>query len=142
MTDSKSRRTSERSLQTTRAWRQRNAEAYRAYQRDYYAKSDKARRVREAVNRHRIAKYGVDNTWVDVKVAEQGGCAICKTKRPRGKTGWNVDHDHKTGKVRGVLCSKCNSGIGLLGDSVEGLRLAVRYLEMHAHLQKQFKALL
>jgi hypothetical protein len=40
-----------------------------------------------------------------------------------------VDHDHATGALRGILCNLCNSGIGALGDSVEGLREALRYLE-------------
>ena len=113
-----------------------------AYQRDYYAKSDKARRAREASNRHRLAKYGVGNDWVDAKVVEQGGCAVCQVKRPRGRSDWNVDHDHKTGKVRGVLCGHCNSGLGHFRDDVESLRLAIRYLETHDHRQKQLEALL
>jgi hypothetical protein len=39
-----------------------------------------------------------------------------------------IDHDHETGIVRGILCNSCNVGIGLLGDSVEGLERAIRYL--------------
>lgn len=42
----------------------------------------------------------------------------------------HVDHCHSTGKIRGLLCSNCNRGIGLLGDTLDDLRSAVRYLEM------------
>ena len=40
-----------------------------------------------------------------------------------------IDHCHETGKVRGLLCRKCNTGIGMLGDTLVQLRLAVKYLE-------------
>lgn len=39
-----------------------------------------------------------------------------------------IDHDHNTGKVRGILCMSCNSGIGKLGDNKEGLERALRYI--------------
>ena len=56
----------------------------------------------------------------------RGLCAICHGSygdRP------NVDHCHKTGKIRGVLCSRCNSGIGLFLDSTQLLDAAIRYLD-------------
>jgi len=59
-------------------------------------------------------------------VLEQGGvCGICGLV----PSALFVDHDHVTNKVRGLLCQKCNSGIGFLGDSVEGLEKAVNYLK-------------
>ena len=42
---------------------------------------------------------------------------------------WCIDHDHKTNEFRGWLCDKCNLGIGKLGDSIEGLENAIRYLK-------------
>ena len=66
---------------------------------------------------------------------KQGGvCAICGEKEQvlrRAKSGQEmlaVDHCHETGKIRGLLCFKCNTGIGALGDSVEGLERALDYL--------------
>lgn len=57
-------------------------------------------------------------------VQSQGGlCAVCCKRQPRV-----VDHCHTTGAVRGALCYRCNNGIGLLGDSVEGLQAALSYL--------------
>lgn len=41
----------------------------------------------------------------------------------------NLDHDHKTGRFRGYLCKSCNTGIGLLGDTIEGLNMGIRYLK-------------
>lgn len=60
-----------------------------------------------------------------------GGCAICGYD-PGGRK-LNVDHDHTAGRVRGLLCRKCNTGIGFFGDDLEGLRKAVEYLERHEH---------
>ena len=56
---------------------------------------------------------------------EDGLCECCR-KLPR--SGLNLDHDHATGEFRGWLCHSCNTGIGKLGDSVEGLEQALAYL--------------
>lgn len=54
-------------------------------------------------------------------------CACCGSSTPQGR-GWCVDHDHETRKVRGILCAKCNLGIGQLGDNLEGVLRAYNYL--------------
>lgn len=59
--------------------------------------------------------------------AQDGACAICAT--PREPLGLVIDHNHKTGKVRGLLCGACNTGIGLLKDSPDVLDAAIEYLE-------------
>lgn len=56
--------------------------------------------------------------------SQMGLCAICK--RPKKL---NVDHDHKTGEIRGLLCSRCNLGLASFGDSIEGLEKAIDYLK-------------
>jgi hypothetical protein len=63
-------------------------------------------------------------------------CAICgatENNTTGDRKDWNfaVDHDHKTGKVRGILCNNCNRGLGLLRDSEELLRKAALYVEEH-----------
>lgn len=45
------------------------------------------------------------------------------------ETRLNIDHRHDTGKIRGVLCTNCNTGIGSLGDTPQGVARALRYLE-------------
>lgn len=54
---------------------------------------------------------------------KDGTCEICGVE---GKVHW--DHDHETGKFRGWLCVKCNTGLGKLGDNIEGLERALAYL--------------
>ena len=73
----------------------------------------------------RARSYGLSEKHFRLLLVSQNyECAIC------GKLDRNlvVDHNHTTGKVRGLLCSPCNTGIGLLQDSVEVLRRAEGYL--------------
>lgn len=54
-------------------------------------------------------------------------CDCCK-KLFRKLANQRIDHCHETGEIRGVICNNCNVGIGMLGDNLEGLEAAVRYL--------------
>lgn len=77
-------------------------------------------------------KYGITPQEYEQRLASQGGvCAICK-QPPAGKDH-AVDHCHSTGAVRGILCSKCNTGLGQFQDSPELLLNAVAYLSSHFH---------
>lgn len=78
--------------------------------------------------------YGVTLDWYNQKFKEQDGvCAICKepeTAVIRGKSiSLAVDHCHNTGAARGLLCTKCNQGLGLFRDKIDTLESAVRYLK-------------
>lgn len=61
-------------------------------------------------------------------LSQNSCCAICCRTEPTGY-GWHIDHCHTTQKVRGLLCSKCNQGIGLLEENIETLKKAIKYLE-------------
>ncbi|MFJ3650192.1 endonuclease VII domain-containing protein [Streptomyces murinus] len=74
---------------------------------------------------HLKRQYGLTEAERDAMVASQRGlCVIC-LKAPAA----HVDHCHKTGRVRGVLCFNCNSAIGKLGDDPDAVRRAAAYLE-------------
>jgi hypothetical protein len=63
-------------------------------------------------------------------LAAQGGiCAICGGPPTGMGKSYHVDHDHETGIVRGLLCSNCNTALGLLGDDPSRLAAAIRYLQ-------------
>ena len=79
------------------------------------------------------AKFDMSVEEYDRMLAAQNGvCAICKQPETHLRNGklkaLAVDHDHKTGKIRGLLCSDCNTGIGKLKDSIDVLTSAVQYL--------------
>jgi hypothetical protein len=92
---------------------------------DGLATACKACRRTEGRARHLRRNYGITEAERDEMLAEQKGlCSIC-LKRP----AIHVDHCHKTGRVRGVLCFNCNSAIGNLGDDPGAVRRAAAYLE-------------
>lgn len=75
----------------------------------------------------RDRKYGVVPGTVDRLMSEQSGlCAVCGTK-PEGRD-LNVDHDHVTGRIRGLLCLNCNLALGHVSDSIERLLSLASYL--------------
>lgn len=81
-------------------------------------------------------RYGITQDDYERMLEEQGGaCAICRatTSLRNGKPfPFHVDHDHETGKVRGLLCGPCNKALGLLGESNLAVALAyVRYYKRH-----------
>ncbi len=65
---------------------------------------------------------------------QKGRCAICGMHALEFTRALNVDHSHKTGKVRGLLCHKCNRGLGLFNDDSEKLINAVEYLNENGTL--------
>ncbi len=112
-------------------YRWRRAEENRAKDRE----RDRARRTDPAwkrAHRGRYIKrtYGITMEELEALLVSQNHqCGICKC--PVDCIVSNIDHCHKTGKVRGVLCLKCNSGIGLLQDSIEVVAAALHYLKSH-----------
>lgn len=81
-------------------------------------------------------KYGLTEADYEAMLKKQGGlCAICNADRGGNRHGTDylaVDHCHDTGKVRGLLCQKCNHGLGKFNDDLTMLRKAAQYLEDHA----------
>lgn len=78
---------------------------------------------------NRLKKYGLTLSQWRKMLSKQGGvCAICGD----GKANLVIDHCHTTGKVRGLLCSHCNTGLGCFKDRRSSLIYAVRYLDGHS----------
>ncbi len=92
-------------------------------------RKNRAKSPRMIKNQYLKYTYGITIDRFDEILAEQGGkCAVCGRTEPCGKASWHVDHDHETGRVRGLLCHFCNTAIGALGDSVDVLNRCIRYL--------------
>ena len=71
------------------------------------------------------AKYGITQEEYEAMLSNQGHvCWICKEK---GKRRLTIDHDHETGKIRGLLCCNCNFGLGFFNDDPGLLRRAAQY---------------
>lgn len=83
-------------------------------------------------DRYILRKFGLTPLEYQQMVENQmARCAICGRTPEEVGDGrlLAVDHDHDTGKIRGLLCRPCNTGIGQLGDSVDRVRKALNYLE-------------
>ncbi len=119
----------------------KNREKSRAYLRNYYALNKERivaqtreyrKRVdpahKRAVARKRV--YGLSrDDFREMWNLQAGRCAICLERLiDDGSRQAHVDHDHKTGRVRGILCVDCNVGLGRFKDDVSALRRAVEYL--------------
>jgi len=104
-----------------RAWYKKQYQAKKRY----WARHPEARR-REKRNAHLKTRYGMNQVQYEALFeAQRGCCAICRTKAARIL---DIDHDHQTGEVRGLLCKDCNIGIGRFKDQPERLESAIRYL--------------
>ena len=103
----------EKFRQRGKQWRQDHLEDIRAY--------DRSRRLKK--------RYGITIEERDQMISDQGGrCALCErlfegTNRP------NVDHDHETNRIRGILCFSCNQALGKLGDTYEKMKKVMKYLK-------------
>lgn len=72
-------------------------------------------------------KYGVTLKWYTKKLKEQGGvCYICKIP---SKNTLAVDHNHSTGEARGLLCSNCNTALGLLKEDKTIIKNLISYID-------------
>jgi Autographiviridae endonuclease VII len=73
--------------------------------------------------------FGITLEQYKEKLKNQNNCcAICKSL-PKNNRMLSVDHCHKTGKVRGLLCSGCNSGLGYFKDNINIIAIAIKYLQ-------------
>lgn len=105
----------EKALAATRRWQAKNAE--------HLARYARAKKLRT---------FGLTPESYQALLETQNGCcALCERHHTEFSRALAVDHCHATGKVRGLLCSGCNTGIGNLKDDVGILQSAVAYLMKH-----------
>lgn len=120
-------RNREHAIAKAKRWQQENPERHNATQRAYRAANPD--RLREG---HLRRKFGITiEDYAAMLEAQGGGCAICGRPEPEGGS-LHVDHDHVTGRVRGLLCFRCNGALGNLDEDVDRLADAMAYLDRAA----------
>lgn len=104
-------------------YRQEHREKAREYAQEY------ARKYPERIRKQWLKyKYGLTPKQHLQMYADQNGCcAICKRTVPYDRIF--IDHNHKTGKVRGLLCQKCNAALGMINEKIRILKSMIRYIE-------------
>jgi hypothetical protein len=107
-------------------WQQENSERVNEYRREYRRRPDRQRADRDG---HLRRKYGITLADYERMFEAQGGvCAICGESRPEDRT-LHIDHDHKSGEVRGLLCFRCNNSLGDLRENYDLFQCAADYLD-------------
>ena len=103
-------------------------EYMRKYGRKYRRRPDKKDALRKLSRKVKLkAKYGLSyDAYIGMLDSQHSRCAICA--KPLTANTANVDHCHATGRVRGLLCRTCNTGLGLFYDNPSILSDAIAYL--------------
>jgi len=146
----------QKDYQSHRKWVEKNREKFLAYHREYSARESTKKRRRELYRkriehykqrdrehyyktkeRHRelqmAKKYGISvERYREMFDQQNNLCAICGEKESTKNKVLSVDHDHKTGKVRSLLCGKCNKALGFIQDNLEVIIKIQDYLNKYA----------
>lgn len=94
----------------------------------------------KAARRQRLKQLGITDTqYAQALLAQGAKCAICRTSQAKLKQALHADHDHATGAFRGLLCHRCNMGLGFFRDRQVLLRVAIRYLRGASRLRRAAK---
>ncbi len=119
-------------IERQRAYVARNKKKIAARQSAYYRankeRTNETRRERDLRN-----KYGISSEdYARMLFRQDFRCACCKTSKPGGHgERFSVDHDHATGKVRALLCFRCNTVLGHIEEDSDVLVAVMDYLEKH-----------
>jgi hypothetical protein len=74
-------------------------------------------------------KHGItEDMYIKLYTEQNGRCAICNTHQDDITMPFHIDHDHTTGKIRGLLCNRCNMALGLLKDNSDIFQSAIDYI--------------
>jgi len=105
-------------------WRKNNPEKIKEQSKQRYKEKP------EYFKKYRIKyTYGLSyKDWSEMWENQSGKCAICGNEFTKPSDGF-VDHDHKTKKIRSLLCMKCNCGLGNFNDNPELMAEAIKYLK-------------
>jgi len=80
----------------------------------------------------RFRRYGLtEDEYNKIFDLQDRRCAVCLTDTPSSK-GWQIDHCHASGQVRGILCMYCNTGLGSFSDDIVRLQSAIQYLSVNS----------
>jgi hypothetical protein len=120
-----------------RQWRALNREKCRLDSQKWYARlceQDPSRSRRYHRRAHLKYTFGMTlEEYDELLLAQEGVCAVCRREETSLRRGvvksLDVDHDHKTGEIRGLLCSACNTALGLLQDDPLRIRALSNYIE-------------
>ena len=118
-------RNKDKATAKVKEWRQQNSDAVKQYRAD-----NRQKHYRQEI----VRKYGVESFWFDEQLQRQSNACVCCKRQFEWidkQTTPHVDHCHLTGKVRAILCNRCNTVLGLCEDNKELFKNLTGYLECH-----------
>jgi hypothetical protein len=132
----------DRIAQYEREWRKKNAEKIAKKKSDWYFNNKDVRKEYLDKNKERFKEvrqihnkklkfkgYNItEEQYLEMFNNQNGCCVICGTPQNELKCALHIDHNHETGKIRGLLCMKCNRGIGYFNDNIEKMKNAIDYI--------------
>lgn len=83
------------------------------------------------IDKQRVRIYGITAEEYKNLIQTQNNKCLCCEEAFNDELSPHLDHNHKTGKIRGVLCHKCNTGLGLFDENPDKLNKAIEYLRKH-----------
>lgn len=101
--------------------------------REYKKNNPNQEKFRQIKNKYNLTP----DQFNELKTKQEGLCAICRKPNESGRE-LTVDHDHKTKKVRELLCVKCNFILGNCDDNIEILQKLINYIIKHSDMEKEF----
>ncbi len=125
-------------------WRIKNKKKVKKHKKEYNEKHKNQRKEYLNKNKEKIKivkrKYDklvrfknhniTEEQYIEIFNKQKGRCNICGKHQDELKTALHIDHNHLTGKIRGLLCMKCNRGIGYLNDNIDLLLKAIDHLNL------------
>lgn len=125
-------RNRERTRENTRRYKLNNPDKVKAWKKQWKLNNPGKAAWFQLKCERRKAGAKLDWTYEEyvARIEKQGNkCAICKLPERIKGISLSIDHCHETGRVRGLLCGRCNRGIGMFKDNVKALRAAIIYLQ-------------
>lgn len=117
----------EKILVKHKEWVKNNLDKHREYNKRWREKNKE--RNKKRMKHYHLKKYGISyEDWLRMWEVQDGRCAICGKLFIEPSDAY-VDHNHKTDGVRGLLCLKCNFGLGFFNDDSKLLIEAIRYIK-------------
>lgn len=117
----------EKIRQKRKVYKKNNKEKHKVNAKKYYERYPEKVRALRLKNSYNLTL----DQYNKMLEMQNKSCAICRRHSSEFKRTLSVDHDHETGEVRGLLCSPCNTAIGLFRENLVIIKLAASYIEKH-----------
>jgi len=130
------KRNPEKAKEATSKWREENPEKSKKSTLNWRERNPEKVKIHHKTKTLKLYGATIED-WENLKLKQNNSCAICGTHESNITLGLAIDHDHVTGKIRSLLCVKCNTGLGCFNDNVVLLNKAIMYIGEHTIIKRK-----